>query len=268
MFSSWEAVCHAAGDALLGWLLALPRDASLIILAMSTAAMSLVLRWRLSDQHTLRCMRVDRRRLAQRIAAARRDDQQESLLRYRRISARILRKQALVETRLALLTFVPLSAIVTWAAARIHYWPPNPGEPIEFVLYTPASAVGTVVHLVPSEDLEAPTGWIREVESSQRHGSPRGRAVWSLKSREAQVSRRLEVRIRSRTLTHPVMIGFNRYPPPDVLHEDEFESRLTLTPYQPFGWFPGIAGLAPWLTAYLIAVLAAFYAAKVVLGVS
>ena len=88
--------------------------------------------------------------------------------------------------------------LMTWASQRIHYLPPAPQEPVEFVAWLPSSAVGSVLHLVPSSGLHSQGGWVREVTPSQRDGSPRGTATWVLQAAASDDECPLTLRFRER----------------------------------------------------------------------
>jgi len=266
LHSIWTTTCQATGDIVLGWLLYFQRDLTLFGLAVLTAGLLLIVRRWASDQQALACMQQDNRRLVKRIRDARRSGERDSLLRYRKTRARVARMRMLAEVRLGLLSFVPLAALVSWGNARLPNLPCVAGESFDFVVYTPASAAGDVIHLVPSSDVEPAGGWVREVEIGQQDGRPRGFASWSLQASHTRADSQLTVRLKSRTIVHPLLIGQPRYAPPVISHDGEIQSVVRLQVFKPLGCLPGLMGLTPWLVGYLAQVVALFYGTKYLIG--
>jgi hypothetical protein len=259
---TWTTACELLGDALLGWLLYLQRDLALLALAALTAGLLLLLRRCASDQQSLSRLQHDNRRLAQCIRDARRRGDRDALRRYRKTRFRVAHMRIAAEARLALISIVPLAGVVSWGAARLQYVPPHAGESLEFVVQTPASAAGELIHLVPNVDIKLKGGWIRELELVERAGRPRGRASWSVVPLRPRRPLRLTARLKFQTLEHPVLIGARWYAPPVLSHGGDLESLVRLEVYRPLGGLPGLAGLAPWMVAYVALVVGLFYGVK------
>ena len=266
LISLWRTVSHATGDAALGWLMTFPRDVTLFGLSVLTTGLLILLRKWASDQPALACLQRDNRRLAERIRDARQDGARESLARYRKTRARVTRMRMLVEARLGLLSFIPVALLLSWGAARLPYLPLLGNESFEFVVTTPVSAVGEIIHLVPNTDITAAEGWIREVGIREQDSRPRGWASWRLHARRARADSLLTVRLNSRSIEHPVLIGNPRSGPSLISHGGDLISQVRHRPYKPLGYVPGLFGLAPWLVGYMVTVVALFYGAKSVLG--
>lgn len=256
MSDLWQEACCRLGDAVLGWLLWLPRDAALVLLAILSALTAVGLRRLVTDQVLLRRVRQDQRRLKQLIREARRRRDALARARYRRTAGAVALLRARQETRTLLVSLLPLAMLLTWASQRMHYLPPAAQEPVEFVAWLPSSAVGSVLHLVPSSGLRSQGGWVREITPSQREGSPRGTATWVLQAAAAD-EHLLTLRFRERSFEHLVLIGQSRYAPPRRVHGGDVETELRLSEYRPFG-IAAAAWLPPWLLGYLVLVLIAY----------
>lgn len=257
MSDVWQDACRSLGDGLLGWLLWLPRDAALVLLVFLSVLVAVGLRRLVTDQPLLRRIRQDQRRLKQRIRDARVHRDHRARERYQRTAAAVALLRIRQELRALLVSLIPLVALVTWASQRIHYLPPGPQEPVEFVAWLPSSAVGAVTHLVPLPGWQSQGGWVREIKPSRHEGSPRGTATWVLQSDACNASCLFTVRFRGRSLEHPVLFGQRHYAPTRRMHGDDFETELRLREYRPFrvatgGWLP------PWLLGYVVLALIAY----------
>lgn len=252
----WRDACCRLGDAVLGWLLWLPRDAALVLLAVLSALLAVGLRRLVTDQALLRRARQDQRRLKQLIREARLRRDEPARVRYRRTAGAVALLRASQEARTLLVSLLPLAMLMTWAAQRFHYLPPTPQEPVEFVAWLPSSAVGSVLHLVPRSGLHSQGGWVQGITPSQRGGSPRGTATWVLEA-AAGGEYLLTLRFRDRSFDHLVLIGQSRCAPAGRTHGGDVETQLRLREYRPFGIDAG-AWLPPWLLGYVILLLIAY----------
>ena len=258
MSELWQAVSCRLGDGLLGWLLCLPRDVSLLLLALLSALLVLGLRRLVTDPPLLRAIRQDQRRLKELIRQARASREKASRDRYRRTAGAVAALRVRQEFRALLVSLLPLALLVTWASHRLHYFPTGHQEPVELVAWLPSSAVGSVLHLVPEAGLESPDGWVREIAPSRLEGSPRGTASWVLRAAARDEVYRLTLRFRDRSIEHPARVGQTFYEAPRCAHGDDVETQLKLREYRPLGivagvWFP------PWLVGYVVLVLLAYY---------
>lgn len=257
MSGNWQDVCCSLGDSLLGWLLWLPRDAALILLAVLSVLLAVGVRRLVTNQPRLRTIQHDQRRLRQLIREARLKRDEVARARYRRTAGAVSLLRARQEMRALLVSLLPLAALLTWASQRMPYLPPAPQEPLAFVAWLPSSAVGSVVYLVPTSGIRSRDGWVREVTPARRGGSSGGTAMWVLQAAAAGEAYGLTIRFRDRSFEHPVQIGQSDYSPPRRRHGDDFETELRLREYLPFGvdtrgWLP------PWLLGYVFLTLVAY----------
>ena len=265
----WNELCAAVGDATLGWLLYLPRDVALVLLAALTAIFLMLIRRFVSNQRRLQGAVQDNRRLRRLIRRARRQGDRERVARYRRTRSSVARVRIAAEVWPALLALLPLSIVVTWAAGRLPHYPPDGGTPVKLTAYTPITAVGEVVHLVPHPALQVQDGWMRAIEAGERHGRRRGLAAWQLTCPPPPIELQLQIRLGADTIQHPLRVGHRTYAPPVHVHvSDDLVTEVTLTPYRPFGWLPDTGWLPAWTMAYLVLTAAFFFLGKLVFRVA
>ncbi len=268
MVRLWNDVCAVVGDATLSWLLCLPRDATLLLLAALTATFLLLLRRFVSNQPALRCAARDNRRLRRLIRRARRRGDRESVQRYRRTRAGVARIRLAAEIRPALLGLLPLSMIVTWAAAQLPYYPPASGSWIQLTAYTSVTEEGHVVHLVPHPSIQTREGWLRAVGLGERDGRRRGLVTWEVSCAPPPTEVQLQIRLGAETICHQLRVGHLTYTPPIQVHESDRVTHVQLASYRPFGWVPDTRWLPAWAVAYLVLTAAFFFLAKLALRVA
>lgn len=269
MLELWNKVALGAGDATLGWLLALPRDLVLVLVGVGSAALIVLVRPWLTDQDLLKRVAADKERLSGRMKEAKRAGDAETLARLRRVNAKVGGKTLRAEMKPLAVVLLPLLIFATWAASRLEVHPPRAGEPVELVLEAPVSAAGTVAHIVPAEGLAAPGGWVRAVEAVEGSDPPHARAVWTLAGEARDVPYDVTVRATPGTARHPLRVGGRMYEPPRVAH-DGFATEVRLRPVKLFGVVPGLpwVGLAPWLVAYILVVVPAYFGLRRLLGIA
>ena len=269
MIPLWNATCLRVGDALLGWLLAFPRDVGLVVLAVGATGLLLASRRFMTDQPWLRLAHADRQQLRRRIRGARMSGDREALRRFRQTRASIAWRRLKREVPAMLVSTFPLAVLLTWGAERLDYLPPQAGETLQLTAFVPADRTGQVAHLVPLERLHAPRGYVRRVEPDDRAAGDRagrlgGAVAWTIQWHGPPGRVPLTLRLDTQSLDHPVAIGFTTYDPPRLRHVDGIETFLRLRPYQPFGLPLALDnfGHAAWQPVFLLLVLILFYCGK------
>ena len=258
----WHEFCISVGDTLFGWLLYLPRDVSLMLLAVVTTMVLLLIRRLVANQLTLQFTVQDDRRLRRLIHRARRRGDRQRAQSYRQTRASVARKRLAAEFWPAVFTLLPLGIMVTWAADRMAYYPPASGAPIELVVYTPVTAVGDVVHLVPRPEVQLSGGWMREIELSERVGRPRGLASWDVCLPPPPTDVPLQLRFGATTIQHRLRVGHVTYAPPVTVHGADLITTNSLEPYRPFSFIRGTSWLPAWSVAYFLLSATFFFAGK------
>jgi hypothetical protein len=258
MITLWQIISINVFDVLLGWLLWLPRDASVVVLGVLSAILAVWIRRFVCDRQLLALIRQDQRVLRRLIRDARRAGDQASLARHRRVRAAVARRRFSQELRALAVMAAPLLALAPWAAARLDYVPPRENETVALVAWLPASSIGETIHLVPLEGVDAADGWIRSISRSQQSGQTRGRAEWQIRAASRTTPYQLLLRFRDNTLQHDMLVGQSTYASPLQIHGDDTATELQLRRYAPLGIEKLThLGAPPWLLAYLVVTLAA-----------
>ena len=142
-------------DVPLGWLLRLPSDAQLFLVAIGSALILAGVRAVTSNQDLLRRCRADqaRQKALLREAKARKD--QDAVKRHRATLGMIALKQFRQEGGPMLASLLPIVLLATWAFHRLEFHPPAAGEVVDFTASFPISAVGKITHIAPAEGVTA-----------------------------------------------------------------------------------------------------------------
>ncbi|MFP4058069.1 MAG: hypothetical protein ACLF0G_14470 [Candidatus Brocadiia bacterium] len=242
----------------LGWLLALPRDLAIALLAVGTCLLLALARKLTTDQDRLRRCRGDIRRLRALIRQARRQGEKATVRRLRATRARVNTLRLGAEAKPLAVSIVPIVVLAVWAVARLDYLPPRVGEELTLRAFYPLSSVDRLTHLVPRDGVELPQGAVRVVELDPE-GEANGLASWALRPAEPLEGTRLLIRHRGQTAEHPLRAGARTYAPPLVAHGGPaiLVTELELRRARFLGLVPGIPalGFPPWLVAYLLLVV-------------
>ena len=246
-------------DFLIGWLLYLPMDVALVIVALGTGAVLTFVRPWTTDQEMLRRCKADKKKLASARKAAKRAGDKQAVVRIRATEAAIATKLMKAEGKPLLAVLLPILMLATWAFARLGYVPPQPGAPVSLSVSYPAAAVGQVAHVVPQDGLTAETGWIQRIAADNglaAGGKVLGVATWRLKAAKREAPYTLQIRHAGETASTQLLVDGRRYYGPVDLPSSggAIEVRQSLDVYKPFGFIPGIPWIAfdPWLVGYLV----------------
>ncbi len=262
----------AAGDFLLGWLLALPRDAAIVAIALITSlVLTLVRKWFTNQELLGRCA-ADLRRLKQLLREARARGDKPSVRRMKGTVSLIKLKQLSAEGRVLLVALLPLALLATWGIERLEYLPPAVGEELTLRAYYPLSSVDRLTHLVPPEgfDLRPASSAVQQVRADEE-GARNGVAEWVLIARGPEAKTELTIRHQDRAVSHGLRVDGRAYEPPVQMHDENLilATEIQLTQARFLGLVPGAPaiGLPPWVVAYLLLALALVYPLRKVLRV-
>jgi uncharacterized membrane protein (DUF106 family) len=264
------------GDILFGWMLVFPTDVIIFIVALGTALVLKGVRLLTTDQDFLRRCDEDKICLNRLIKEAKERGDKDAVRRHRAVKGTVALKSSRYEGKPLLAALLPIAVLGTWCFFRIAYHPTGADEPVEFVGYFPVSAAGTLVHMVPQDGLVAEGGWIREIEpqelteAQEKHGlTPDGEARWTLRAKASEKPYSLNVRFDDASYEHKLMVGQKTYEPPLLFHDGSgmLCSQVLLREVKLFGLIPGFWGLPPWLIAYLVIAIAAFFVLKPILHI-
>lgn len=246
-------------DPVLNWLLHLPGDVALFVVAIATSCILTFVRLITTNQDFLRRCARDKKRLKALIREARQKGDKEARQRYRATLAQISTRLMKAEGKPLLVSLVPIALLAVWCFGRLGFLPPQPGEPVDVKVCYRISAIGSPTYLVPQPGLEAVGGWVKLVvdDPDTREGvPPNGMAVWTLTGDGSQTRYDLQIVHAGRVYTKAFEVGGRTYAPDVELYgEDEpvLSAELKMKPLKLFGIVPGIPWIMfpPWLTAYL-----------------
>jgi uncharacterized membrane protein (DUF106 family) len=253
-----DAILRLA-DVLLGWLLVVPTDVALILVAVGTGAILAVVRLFTTNQDLLRRASDDKKRLKTLIREAKRRKDKAAVGRFRASQNMIGLKTMKSEGWPLVAAILPILVVATWCFQRLAVVPPRAGEAVPLVAYFPVSAAGQVVHLVPQDGLSVEDGWVREIEpvTDPAEGPPHATATWLVKADSRPEPYLLEIRYKRGTYTKELLVGQRVSSPPVEFYADDdplTSTELKLQPVKLFGLVPGIEWLClpPWMAAYFL----------------
>lgn len=269
MLELWNRASLGLFDTLLGWLLALPSDAAIFIVALGSALILTLVRLFTTNQDVLRRAAADRTRLGVLIRQAKQARDREAIARYRTTKSMIALKTFSAEGMPLLVSLLPIAMLATWCIHRLEFHPPGDNEPVQVHFYAPVSAIGSVMHLVPEEGVNVEGGHVRPIEAGSYNNVPQGVATWTLRAASSNHPYRLAFRYRDQTYHHDLTVGLRTYAPAFVMPNEHIASELKLRPRKLFGIVPGIEAILfpPWLVAYLLIVIPFVFITKRVLRI-
>jgi len=247
----------AAMDYPLGWLLALPRDVAIVLVALGTSLLLTLVRKWTTNQDQLRRSKGDLRRLKQLLREMKQAKDKTAAGRIRTSLAMVNAIRLKAEGKPLIVSLIPIVLLAVWAVERLDFFPPKVGEDLTVKAYYPLSSVDKLTHLVPPAGLKMLTEAIRLVEVDP-HGQQNGLATWVLRPRVA-LSTDLLIRHQGETASHPLRVGGRTYAPPLGAGSGNkvLATETMLRQAKFLGIVPGVPALAlpPWLIAYLIIVI-------------
>jgi len=262
MLAVLTSLLVTAMDYPLGWLLALPRDVAILLVAVGTSLLLTLVRKWTTNQDQLGRARNDLRRLKALLRQAKRAKDKPALKRLRTTLAMVNAIRLKAEGMPLLVSLLPIVLLAVWAVERLDYIPPKVGKELTVKAYYPLSSVGQLTHLVPPAGLEMQGDAIRLVELDP-DGQRNGLAVWVLRPVSgcppAGAAAELIVRHQGETATQRLLVGGRAYAPPLAAHNGGkiLATEVMLRQAKFLGIVPGIPwiGFPPWLVAYLVIVI-------------
>lgn len=245
-------------DALLGWLLLLPREATLFVFSLLTALLMTLARRRFTNQSLLRRCSDDLRQLKRLDREAKQVSDKPRRQRLRNTVALIKRMQLAEDLKVLAVVLVPVAVLAMWAVERLDYLPPRVGDKLVIRAFFPISSVDGVTHLVPIDGVEMQSSPIQIIQPEQQ-SPPSGLAEWTLRPTSVADELTLTIRHHGESAEHRLSVGQRTYPPLQQLHQNVRLSRteVVLRRYRPLGvnLKTDSLGLPPWMIGYLVLTL-------------
>ncbi len=245
-----------SGDLLFGWMLRLPGDLPLLVLAVLTALILVVIRRWTTNQDRLGRISDDLARLKQATSRAKADGDRAECQRLVGLKARIGLMRLRDEGKTLLWALIPIALLAAWAYERMPYHAPRTDETVALRLVMPVSSVGRLAHAVADEGLTLQRAVaVFEPDSINPRESI---ATWVVQM-NSEASQSVTVVSPAGRFSHPIVAGSG--PPPSVIAHDTpsaARTELVLRERRLFGLLPGVPSIAlpAWLVGYLIIVIA------------
>ena len=286
----------ALSDPLLNWLLRLPTDLALVIVAVGTGAIITFSRLFTTNQDLLRRCVQDKRRLRELIREAKLQKNKEAVKRYRTTRNMIGVMTIKEEGWPLLAAIVPIAILATWCFQRLAFVPPRAGQPVTVMAYFPVSAIGELAHVVPQEgvrevsreDIEpgraklddASGQWIQEIMKDAP--GPNGTvsnavATWKIQAGARPEPYALQIRYKTLTVEKELLVGQPVYSPEVEFYGDGqpiMSAQIDMKPVKFLGLVPGIDVpgidwllMPPWLVAYFLIAIPSVSLVKRVTGI-
>jgi len=286
-----DAVVNAA-DYVFGWILYLPRDLRLVVVAVLTSAVLAWVRKWTTDQEWLGRASRDQKRLKELMRQARAAKDKDARRRHKQARMLIKLKSLRFEAKPLLAAILPVAILATWAFGRLAYEPPVKGQTLELRLYVPTADIGSAdrPYLLPQEGIEVAQtdtgGVVQDVVrdsypqpgcpwdkanaalSSKLHLTPEltGVARWRIKAVGEKDRYTLRLRHKGRTCEKGLVVDGRHHPSAyDACDGDTaLGVELAMEPVRLLGQVGGVLFLQPWLVAYLLIAIPFVYVFKAV----
>ena len=257
-----NSVILSITDPVMNWLLFLPRDVAVAIVAVGTAFILTIVRPWTTNQNLLKRCDTDKKRLNELIKEAKKAKDKDAIARHQATVGMIAMKMMKAEGKPLIISLLPVALLAVWCWARIGYYPPEDLKPVELIAYFPASEIGEVVHLMPEEGLRA-MKWIARVEDTpDAIPGQEGMAVWKIKGK-ARKDEPYSLKMVCKGKVHEMkfLVGSRKYSPNIKFFKGDGDlitvADVMLKPFWFFGklhipWWGLDYIIFPWLLAYLL----------------
>ncbi len=261
MLETINNICLVIMDPVMSWLLYLPRDVAIFVVAIATSAILTFVRIWTTNQDLLARCDSDKKRIGELMKEAKKAKDKDAVARYRGTSSLIAMKLMRAEGKPLLAVLLPVALLATWCFSRIAFHPPQEGETVALNAFFPSTAIGKLAHIVPQEGVEA-DAWIARVEPTpDAIPGQEGQAVWKLRAKARPEPYTLGMKFEGGTYEMDLLVGSKEYVP-NIKFFAEEDSRITaaevvLKPFWLFGFLhipygPADIFLPPWVFAYLL----------------
>jgi len=241
-------------DMLMGWMLYLPKDVALGIVAVATAAILTLVRPFTTNQDLLRRCKADKQKLKGLIQQAKVKKDKEAVGRYRATVAAIGMKAMKAEGKPLLIAIIPIALLAVWCFGRLGFEAPTPEEPVKVMAYFPQSSIDGVAHITPVDDVEAKTGWVQKITQDPAPGpggAVNGWASWELAAKASEKPYMLALRHQGKTYEKELLVNGRAYSPTLEFYDESGAGvqaiQLDLPTYKPFGFVPKIEIPQSWV---------------------
>ena len=292
MFQAINDFLVNAGDYLFGWILYLPRDLRVVVVAVLTSAVLAYVRKWTTDQDWLGRAARDQKRLKELMAQARAAGDKDARRRHKQTMTLIKLKGIWPELKPLPYAIVPIAILATWAFGRLAYEPPAKGQTLELRLYVPNADIASAdrPYLLPEPGIEVEqtdTGGLVQDVVRDSHPEPAcwwdqanallssklgltpeltGVARWRIQAVGDPDRYRLRIRHKGKTYEKDLVVDGRHHPSAYDACDDgtALGVELAMKPLRLFGQVGAVLVLQPWLVAYLLIAIPFVYVFKAV----
>lgn len=252
MFELLNNAIVSGMDYVVGWLLRLPNDLALILLAVMTSLIMVMIRKWATDQDFLRRCNADRKRQGKLIKQAKAAHDKQAVKRHKDVVTQIKMRATKYELKPLLFSLIPVALLATWGFGRLGFHPPKAGDELTVRAYLPTLAIGTrYPYLDPVAGLEAlPTrpgqvsGWVQEVVKDTEDPKGGGVAIWKIRGQASPKPYLLRMPYEHKVYKRELLIGQPTYSEPlAVVGDPPVVMEVPLQPRKLFGVVPGFIEL-------------------------
>jgi uncharacterized membrane protein (DUF106 family) len=266
MMESINSLILAVSDPLFNWMLRLPVDLVLIIVAVGTGTIITFSRRFTTNQNLLRRCSQDKKRLKELIREAKARGDKEAIQRHRATVQHIGLITMKQEGWPLLAALIPIALLGTWCFQRLAFIPPKAGETIVIHAYLPASAAGELAHMVPVDGVRevsqpgAGGKWIQEIAEDRfppSTGTVIGAvATWNVQAEASPKPYKLAIHYKNASVEKELLVGQRQYSPDTQFYNDPTLHcvQIDMKPVKFLGVVHGIPQLMvpPWMLAYFL----------------
>ncbi len=234
------------GDPFLSWMLYLPRDVALVLLAVMTGViMTLIRRWTTNQDLLHRC-KLDKMWLKARMADAKRRKDKETVKQIQMTNSQIALESFKAEGKPLLFSLLPIAILAMWAFARLGFVPPTPQDQVQMHLYFDVSEIDKLVHMLPNDKVTLHSDPIQQIGESRslQGGLDGGMATWVIQGQPSDEPHVLRFRYQGEIVEVKYRADGQLYEPNVQMlndHEKVLSAEFKLTEYRPAGVVPGVA---------------------------
>ena len=251
LISEWLA--HTL-DHVLGWLLLIPRDGAILIIALGTSlVLTYARKWTTNQERLGRCKR-DVKRLKQLRREAKRAKDKETVKQIKKSLGMIAMMKAKSEGLPTLVSLLPIILLASWAWMRLDYFPPKADDVLTVRAYYPLASEKKLTRIEVPKGVKMESSAVQFVKLDP-NGEVNGLAEWKLRPAAADAITVI-IRHQGQSAEHTFSVGGKTYIAPLLPHTSGkiVMTEVVLKQAKFLGIVPGIPQVfcPPWLLAYFL----------------
>ncbi len=163
MLETLNNICLLITDPVLSWLLWLPKDLAIFIVAVTTSAIITFSRKGVTNQEWLKRAEEDVKRQDELAKEAKKRGDKETVRRHKMNVGLIKMRGFRYEGIPLLIAIIPIALLATWCFNRLGFYPPADKETVEIKVYFPRSAMESTIYMIPEDGIGVENGYVRKI---------------------------------------------------------------------------------------------------------